>query len=132
DSFFNTSNDVSLPPSVRREAMKLAAASSHALHRYSEAWLAYEQIRDNAADATSSAEAAIQLAGLAYELAGCGKGDWDSVGQMCLAAEDNPGASHKDKATAALMHLETLYEQGKYIEALAEIQEFYSSFSDVK
>lgn len=130
--FCQIANRHGLPSSLRREAMQRAAATAHAMKHYPRAWLAYEQIAKAADSPDMESQSRMQLAGLAFELAGCSKGSWQEVRQLCREVLDMPKAPHSVHATAALMHLETLYEEGKLKEALAEVQDFCITYYDVR
>jgi hypothetical protein len=130
-AFRAVASDRAAPPSLRREAMQRAAAVAHAARDYPAAWLAFEQIERTATDAKVATEARMQLAGLAYELAGRGKGSWEEVRSLCAEARDAQDVPRNVKATAALMHLESLYEAGKLDEALSEVQDYCITYADV-
>lgn len=132
--FKQIAEDELAPPAVRREAMRRYAGSAHANRNYPEAWLAFRQIAESpATPEEDKAEAELQLAGLAFEISrGKTDANWDEVRQRCQTVLQNPIAPHQMKATAALMHLETHYEQRAFTTALTEIAAFESAYADVK
>ncbi len=131
EKFLKLANDTSLPPSIRRESMRRGAALFHALQRYPEAWMAYEQIAGTEIDSAGVQEARKDQAGLAYELAGRGKGQWSEVRELCRAAADHHDTSRKNRATADLMYVETLWEEGRYEEALPAFATYQMNYSDI-
>lgn len=131
EKFLKLVNNTSIPPSVRREAMRRSAALFHALQRYPEAWMAFEQIAATATDPAGRQEARKDQAGLAYELVGRGKGNWSEVRALCRAAADHRDSSRKSRATAELMFAETLWEEKRYSEALPALETFRMNYSDI-
>lgn len=131
-AFCSVANDTSNPPSLRHEAMSRAAACAHVSNQYPEAWLAFRQIRATAQTGAEAANAQLEMAGLAFELVSRGKGgDWAQIRELCNAVSATTGVLPETQATASLMHLETLFEEGKFHEALSAVQAFCLSYSDV-
>lgn len=131
EAFREFASDRAVPPRLRLDAMRRAAGIAYRLRDYPNAWLTFAQIVECAPGTPTAADAQVQLAGIAFELVGRGHGSWDDVAVLCRQAEDNSAASKRDRSTAALMHLEQLYERGRYSEALAEAQVFCETYSDV-
>ena len=123
-------NDAAAPPGVRWDAMRRVAGTAHAIKDYPTAWLAFEQIAETSPDPAAAAEARMGLAGLAFELTGRGKGQWDEVRQYCDEVTSDPNAPRNVRATAALMHLETRFNETAYEQMLKEIEKLLASYSD--
>lgn len=130
DRFRAAANDPDHVPTLRRDAMRRAAAIAHKLHRYPEAWLAFQKIEEAAANDADSAEARMQRAGLAVELVGRGKCRWEEARALCASVLALPAASRGVRATAALMHLETYYHENRLQEALKETIAFLEFYPD--
>lgn len=131
DAFRAVASDTAVPFTFRLDAMRRAAGIAHKVHNYPDASLAFAQIIASAPQSDTAADARVQLAGIAFELVRQGYGSWQEVDRLCRVAEDHPLASRRDRATAALMHLEQLYEQQRYTEALAEVQVFRQNYNDI-
>lgn len=131
DQFRTLAGDRSLLPSLRRDAMRRVAGISHALHNYPDAWLAYEQIEKTTDDPAVAAEARMARAGLAFELTGRGKGTWEEVRALCESVPTMPQAPRRVRATAALMHLETWFNQEQYNASLAEANALLATYPDI-
>lgn len=131
DDFAAVVADPALPDEARLDAMRRAAGSAHAAKNHVEAWLAFDQLDKWARDSDTLAEAKMQKAGLAYEIAGLQVLSWDDITSdtwsevraACRAVRDVPGAPTKSVATADLMHMETWFWQKEYIQALDEAED---------
>lgn len=130
-SFRNVANRTDVPSGLRLESMRRAADTLHATQRYSECWLAYEQIIANVPDSAKVAEARMQLAGLQFELVGRGKGSWSEVRASLDKIIADPATPRAVRATASLMRFETLYEEGNFNTALDDCQVFLSQYNDL-
>ena len=132
DEFCALASDRSLPPSMRREAMRRAAGSAHAAQDYPTAWLAFDLIQA-ATPATDAAwEAQLQQVGLAFELCGRSKGTWVEVRAQCVSLAKNDAAPRAVRATAALMGAETLFNEEKFPEALAGMSEVIVRYPEAR
>lgn len=130
ERFREAANNPAHAPTLRRDAMRRAAAVAHKLHRYPEAWLAFGQIEESAADVSEAAEARMQRAGLALELVGRGKGRWEEARALCASVTAMPGVPRGVQATAALMHFETYYHENRLAEALDGAVGFMELYPD--
>jgi tetratricopeptide (TPR) repeat protein len=130
ERFCLAANNPDHAPTLRRDAMRRAAAIAHKLHRYPEAWLAFQQIEQAAADAAEAAEARMQKSGLAVELVGRGKGRWEEARALCASVVTMPGVPRRIQSTAALMHLETYYHENRLTDALDGAISFMELYPD--
>ena len=125
-------NSASVPPGLKRQCMRLAAGCAHAAKNYPDAWFSFSHIAETDTDPAAVAEARVELAGLAWELVYCGKGTWDETRALCEVILQDPNTPHRFKATAAIMHLETWFNEQNYTKSLAEAEDFLRNYSDVK
>lgn len=72
------------------------------------------------------------MAGLAIELAGRGKGTLAEGRALAERAAAMPGIAKRDRATALLMRLETLFNEGRHEDVLSKIDGYLAEFSDVR
>lgn len=129
--FRQVASDTTLPPSVRRRAMRLGAGVLHALKKHDEAWIAFSRVAEFAASQSEIDEARMQQAGLAFEMVKCQKGNWDEVRALCQSVISDTKSAHNTRATAHLMWAETFIEERRLSEALQEIERFRELYPDV-
>lgn len=127
NSFRAIANDPSVSPASRRDARLRIANAYHSKKNPATSWLAFRQIERDSNTAQQT-EAKVQLAGLAFELAGSGKGSWPDVRKFCDAVTTSQNAAGDAKATAALMKLETYFEEGNMDSCLAAIDAFLAQY----
>jgi tetratricopeptide (TPR) repeat protein len=132
EQFKQLANDREVPLAVRRDAMRSAAGIAHRLKDYPTAWLAFEQIELAGGDPAVVADARVELAGLAFELAGSGKGDYADVREFCDRVLDAPDSPKDKKATAAMMRMESYFMDGETSQALTEVNAVLSEYADVE
>jgi hypothetical protein len=128
--FRTLANKEELPAELRLTSMRRYAGIAHGKQDYPVAWLAFEQIAATGHDESSEMEARMQLAGLAFELVGRAKGTWPEVRFLCQSIISAPDSPQHLRATASLMHLETLFEEERWPEALQEAQAMSVQFQE--
>lgn len=131
EAFRQLAGDPGQPPSLRREAMRMAAGVAHAQKLRDVAYLAFEQVERTACDPAVAAEARMQRAGLAFELVGCEKGSWDDARALCRSAEAMPDAPDATRATARLMFAETFFKERNYDRTAQEADRLIADFPNV-
>jgi tetratricopeptide (TPR) repeat protein len=131
EAFRQLAGDAGQPPSLRREAMRMAAGIAHARKLRDVAYLAFEQVERTACDPAVAAEARMQRAGLAFELVGCEKGSWDDARALCRSVETMPDAPDATRATARLMFAETFFKERNYDRAAQESDRLIADFPGV-
>lgn len=99
---------------LRFDAMERYAALAHKKRDRATSWLAYRQIQTLSSRPARKAKAGLEIAGLSYELVLSGKGTWDEVRALCDQVSTDAAASPQVRATAALIHLETHFQQEHY------------------
>jgi tetratricopeptide (TPR) repeat protein len=130
EEFRAVAADDDAPPQVRLDAMRRAAGIAHLQLDYPNAWLAFSELEAAAPNDAMRAEARLQLAGLALELAGRAKGRYYEVIPLCEAVTSLPEAPRELKATAELIHLESLFFLGEKEYALNEAEAFIREYPD--
>lgn len=131
NAFMEFARDATAPVSLRRDAMRRAAGAAHVARDYPNAWLAFEQIEGSATDPEEKAEARVQLAGLAFELADSGKGTWEEVREICGRVALVEDAPRRHIATAELIRLETYFKQGNYVQTVNLVDGFLEEYADI-
>lgn len=131
NGFKAIANDASASPAMRREARLRVANIYHGRKKPATSWLAFRQIeRDQ--NSAQQTEAKVQLAGLAFEIVKDhgGEGTWSEVRSFCDTVTDSANAPPDTKATAALMKLETHFEEGDMDACLAGVEDFLALYPE--
>lgn len=128
--FQAVADDKGYARSIRRDAMRRYAFSAAGTKDHGEAWLAFRQIAATADGPGEKAEAKVQLAAIAYEQVLNGKGTWAEVLELCDEVTQLSDAPRKQKATAALMHMEAQQYARNLEGALAEADAILASYTD--
>ncbi len=132
DDFAAVAGDMTVPAALRRDAMRRVARAMHSTGDPAGAWLAFERILESAPDRSTQAWARMQMAGLAIELAGRGKGTLAEGRELAERAAAMPGIAKRDRATALLMRLETLFNERRYEGLPLQIDAYLAEFSDIR
>lgn len=132
-AFCEVACDPTLSDDIRTDAMQRAAGAAYADRNLVEAFRSYSQLQDAPVSATLRAEAAKELAGVAFEIKAIkGEGDWEEVRAYCQRAAAMEGASRSVRATSELMYLETYFNENRLEECLGLAETFAGEYSDVR
>jgi tetratricopeptide (TPR) repeat protein len=132
EAFRAVASNPGMPREMRLDAMRRAAGLAHKHRDYPTAWLAFDQLEKTSSDQEVKAEARMQKAGLAFELADSAKGTWGEVRQLCETAAASPSATRQTRATAQLIRLETYFKEGDLQQALTDTNSFLGEYVDVR
>lgn len=126
--FKDLAADKQIAAPIRWDALRRVAGIQHGRKNFAESWLAFEQLQNSAPDPAARAEARLELAGLSMELAGADKGTYADAEGMLNQLLQMPGIPTKMRATASLMHLETVSYRGDTAAALQEAKALQVNF----
>lgn len=132
ESFSSLASATTASVGIRRDALERAGVIAQSLGDYGKAWLTFEQLEECAATGPQAAEARLQLAGIAFELAGRQKGTWSEVKGLCNAVKEVAGARKQQHATSDLMLLEMRLNDSDTSLTLQAANEFLSTYEGVR
>ncbi len=131
--FCTVACNTTLSDDIRIDAMRRAAGAAYADRNLVEAFRSYSQLKEAPVSNALKAEAAKELAGLAFEIKSIkGEGDWEEVRAYCQRAKAMPGASRAIQATCELMYLETFFNEERFDECLTLAETFIGEYSDIR
>jgi tetratricopeptide (TPR) repeat protein len=119
---------------VQESRIRLAALYHRSKQR-PEALVMYQDLATEAADPQVASNAAVQAAGIAFELAqpyaaqtdAASRAAWAHVRTLCQQVRANPNTNEADRVRAELMQIETLCWERRLDDAISAAQSFFKS-----